>query len=602
MKIIPKNKKGITLIALVVTIVVLIILAGISIGVLGGEDGLIEQAKKAKEETEISEEKELLGRATVQAAGKDVYGNIEEEALQKELDKEAGEGKAEVTDIGEEFEVIFKEKDRYYIVDKDGNIGNAQEIIDDKNPGDITKDKDGNELDGSEEKPYEIWCIEDLVVFSNMVNGEGIKFENGNSVSINTTDDFSGKYIKLMRSLNFKSKLSYANSERTDFGDINGNSSDGNTLINEMTTGTGFNPIGYKYANFNGYFEGKENSIDNIYINKEGGTALFVAKKSCSVKNLEISGNIKSTNDCASGIIAIPIYVETTVIIENCVNRATIQGNNMVGGICSNLEKGEIINCKNYGKIEIGSDGAKYGGAGGIVGHIQKGGIVKNCTNYGDISGNYTMGGIVGCVNTGNIENCINKGNINKKGTSWVNYVGGILGFHFASDNCEIKNCGNEGTILTNLSYNVGGIIGNNTGNYLYIKNCYNIGNIKNEGSSNLQGGIIGSTSKALKIENVYNIGTIQGTATIGGIIGNISLDILNENNWIKNAYYINDNIIGNKRSEIVIENSEKKTLSQIKSNDMVNILNNYIDQNPETMSGCKYWKIGEDGYPVFED
>ena len=142
MKKLLKSKKGITLIALTVTIVVLIILASISIGVLGGEDGLINQAKLAKEETEISEEKELLGRATVQAAGKDVYGNIEEEALQKELDKEAGEGKIEVTDIGEEFEVIFKENNRYYIIDKDGNIGEAQEIIEDKNPGDITKDKD----------------------------------------------------------------------------------------------------------------------------------------------------------------------------------------------------------------------------------------------------------------------------------------------------------------------------------------------------------------------------------------------------------------------------------------------------------------------------
>ena len=105
-----KTRNGITLIALTVTIVVLIILASISIGVLGGEDGLINQAKLAKEETEISEEKELLGRATVQVAGKDVYGNIEEEVLQKELDKEAGEGKTEVTDVGEEFEVVFKEK------------------------------------------------------------------------------------------------------------------------------------------------------------------------------------------------------------------------------------------------------------------------------------------------------------------------------------------------------------------------------------------------------------------------------------------------------------------------------------------------------------
>ena len=269
-----KQKKGITLIALIVTIVVLIILASISIGVLGGENGLINQAKLAKEETEISEEKELLGRATVQVAGKDVYGNIEEEALQKELDKEAGEGKTEVTDTGEEFEVIFKEKNRYYIVDKEGNVGEVQEIIEDKNPGDITKDKDENELDGSEEHPYEIWCIEDLVVFSNMVNGEGIKVENGDSVEITSRDNFSGKYVNLMRSLNFKSTLSYNDSTTTKFGDLN---KDG--IIEDIKTELtkteenciGFTGIGVRGGNaqisFNGIFDGKNNEIRNIYQN-----------------------------------------------------------------------------------------------------------------------------------------------------------------------------------------------------------------------------------------------------------------------------------------------------------------------------------------------
>ena len=35
------------------------------------------------------------------------------------------------------------------------------------------------------------------------------------------------QYVILKRSLNFKSKYSYVNSERTDFGDINGNEEDG---------------------------------------------------------------------------------------------------------------------------------------------------------------------------------------------------------------------------------------------------------------------------------------------------------------------------------------------------------------------------------------
>ena len=47
-----KSKKGITLIALVVTIVVILILAVVSIAMLGGENGIITQAQKAKNKTD----------------------------------------------------------------------------------------------------------------------------------------------------------------------------------------------------------------------------------------------------------------------------------------------------------------------------------------------------------------------------------------------------------------------------------------------------------------------------------------------------------------------------------------------------------------------
>ena len=97
-----------------------------------GDNGIIGNAGKAKEETEIAEEKEILEKATVQVMGNNKYGNIEENELQSALDKETGEGKTEATDIGDEFEVVFKESNRYYTVDKDGNVGEVQKIIEDK--------------------------------------------------------------------------------------------------------------------------------------------------------------------------------------------------------------------------------------------------------------------------------------------------------------------------------------------------------------------------------------------------------------------------------------------------------------------------------------
>ena len=57
------NTRGITLIALVITIIVLLILAGVTIGSLTGDNGILTRAKEAKEKTQQAqkEEEETLG-------------------------------------------------------------------------------------------------------------------------------------------------------------------------------------------------------------------------------------------------------------------------------------------------------------------------------------------------------------------------------------------------------------------------------------------------------------------------------------------------------------------------------------------------------------
>ena len=55
-----RTKSGITLIALVITVIVLLILAGVSIAMLTGENGILNQAKKAKQLTEIASEEEYI--------------------------------------------------------------------------------------------------------------------------------------------------------------------------------------------------------------------------------------------------------------------------------------------------------------------------------------------------------------------------------------------------------------------------------------------------------------------------------------------------------------------------------------------------------------
>ena len=586
-----KQEKGITLLVLVITIIILLILAGITIGAITGDNGIIKNAGQAKEETEIANEKEIVEKATVQAMGNNKYGNIEESELQSELDKETGEGKTEATDIGGELEVVFIDSNRYYTVDKDGNVGEAQDIIKDKNPGDITVGKDGETLDGSEEHPYEIWCIEDLVAFSNMVNGNGIKLENGEAVQITTANGFKEKYIVLKTNLNFKSKLSYQDSERTDFGDINGNENDGNTLMNEMTTGTGFKPIGISNT-FIGTFDGQNEEtkesyrITNIYINYENDTelngygfgrsiGLFARGYSqyTIIKNLEISGKIIGAGH-TGGIIG-----QGVKLIENCINHADITGYNMVGGLVGEAAI-EIINCTNMGDITITGRSWGQGGAGGILGCAAETNSIKNCSNSGEILGDTTYrAGIVGVVQSSSnviIDSCVNMG----KASS------GICDL-LRTGSLELINCVNLGKCE-----NSGMIRTIESGEYDDELEC-SIENSCNLGESNSSGIIayIGSMLKSAKInmENVYNAG--ECTSAIIDAIARIDRTTIN----LKNVYY-NKEI--SQKVGAIEEGIQAYSESEMKDNrNFINTLNNNIQNHTE----WKRWKIGENGYPIFE-
>ena len=68
MKKIEMKEKGITLIALVITIIVLLILAGVTIATLTGDNGILTKASEAKEKTEEAKEEELRKLTQAEAA------------------------------------------------------------------------------------------------------------------------------------------------------------------------------------------------------------------------------------------------------------------------------------------------------------------------------------------------------------------------------------------------------------------------------------------------------------------------------------------------------------------------------------------------------
>ena len=122
------QEKGITIVAVVITVIVLLILATITIGGLTGDNGVIQQAKATKEQAEINSEIKVVETSAHEVRNKDKYGEVknteENKELQTSLDTNAGDKKTTVSQVeGKDvYTVTFTESKRVYSVDGSGNV------------------------------------------------------------------------------------------------------------------------------------------------------------------------------------------------------------------------------------------------------------------------------------------------------------------------------------------------------------------------------------------------------------------------------------------------------------------------------------------------
>ncbi len=117
------NQRGITLIALVVTIVVLLILAGVSISMLTGENGIINQASNAKDATEQARVEELVDLAINSLIGENLgsTNGITPQMIAEEVNEM--ENRSDIYAEGNEFptKIIFPEEGREVEVNLDSS-------------------------------------------------------------------------------------------------------------------------------------------------------------------------------------------------------------------------------------------------------------------------------------------------------------------------------------------------------------------------------------------------------------------------------------------------------------------------------------------------
>ena len=187
-----KEIKGITLIALVITVIVLLILAGVTIGAITGNNGIIGQANDAKLQTEIAEEKEILGVATVNAMGKDKEGNVIKINLDGELDKNPGKENYSSEEKEEGIIVTFKTSQRKYLVETNGNITEYKEsvVIDKELPIEVSNTTEAITITVKEEE------LEDKnLEYKYYINGQGTNKMKETTYTQNVTLESKDPYI-----------------------------------------------------------------------------------------------------------------------------------------------------------------------------------------------------------------------------------------------------------------------------------------------------------------------------------------------------------------------------------------------------------------------
>ena len=120
-----KNQKGITLIALVVTIIVLLILAAVSISTLMGKNGIVNKATTAKNKTDVAKEEEMIALAANAAILEmEDADAITEDVLESELNQLIGTRDEDytLTKTGTIFTITYINSNRSYSIEETGKV------------------------------------------------------------------------------------------------------------------------------------------------------------------------------------------------------------------------------------------------------------------------------------------------------------------------------------------------------------------------------------------------------------------------------------------------------------------------------------------------
>lgn len=184
-------------------------------------------------------------------------------------------------------------------------------------------------------------------------------------------------------------------------------------------------PIGkydYRYQ-YRGTFDGNGKTITNLYINaSQLHVGLFGYTYKGTIKNLTFEyANVTNTKDYTGILVG---YIENSNLQNIKIsNTCQIKGGKYTGGIAGKLD-GNAYNCVNYATVQ----GIQYiGGLCGYYSRSRTGNSMTACANYGNVTASsLRVGGLVGYFDSGTIQDCANYGGV--KGTDRVACMAGFVG------------------------------------------------------------------------------------------------------------------------------------------------------------------------------
>ena len=429
-KVLKRKETGITLIALVITIIVLLILAGVSIAMLTGDNGILTQARNAKEKTEKASELEGIQLAVIGSETKDngYLDVLDEKSFKEELEKHFGNEEIYLHPNGDG-SFIITINDRKYYVNDDKTVIDSDNVIE-IGQDDFEKFRDdvnnGNSYEGKA-----VLLTSDITLSGEW---EPIGFIDSNTDEKNPETENNKPFKGIFDGCNHTINNLKISSTDNKYNGLFSFVVDG--TIRNITIGTSEENgevTGSQGAGVVGYLYGFEGNISNCvnYANTNRAGIVSIIAGQHTIYNCKNYGTVNSKGT-AGGIVGgsngtdWEQFKNVSNIIINCGNYETVSSSgNYCGGITGFL-KGDIQNCCN--KNEITNSGNL---AGGISGSIA--GKIQNCYNMCNISGQDQIGGISGDQTLGDTINCYSLGEINGTGET----VGNIVGWEYE----KIYNC-----------------------------------------------------------------------------------------------------------------------------------------------------------------